>query len=806
MEERTLRVLEYGKVLELLADKTSSSLGRELAEGLQPSDDPVIIKEMLGEVSECRALREMGDQIPLGGIHDVREAVKRADAGGILVAEVLIHISSTLRASRQIAAFFAQRKERTPLLSDWAQGIGDFRQLERAIDAAIGPGGEVQDSASPELGRIRAQIRTYQNRLKDKLDSMVRSSEMQRYLQENLVTMRNDRYVLPVKQEYKAMVPGIVHDQSSSGATLFIEPMAVVELNNQLRQLDAAEQEEIRRILAELSAAVGSRAPEIRATISILAHLDFVNAKAKLAEDMRAEEPEIADGAQITLVGARHPLLKGAVVPIDLELGRSFDTLVITGPNTGGKTVTLKTVGLLTLMAQSGLHVPARTGTSLSVFNQIYSDIGDEQSIEQSLSTFSSHMTHIVDILAKSGGSDTLVLLDELGAGTDPTEGAALAMAILQHLHQKGVRTVATTHYAELKTFAYTTPGLQNASVEFDVETLRPTYRLILGTPGRSNAFEIAKRLGLPDELVDQARGMLSSEYNTMEELIENIHQDARMAREDRMNADRLKMEYSRLVAVMAEKERRLESEKEAILRQAREKARQVIDLSRKEVEELIRLLKSEAEEKRLDEAAKTARTALNELRDNIERELGDHGDADAKNKPKAVPKDLKPGENVRAVNLGREGIVLSIDYDNNQALVQFGIMKVNIALDEIERLDQKKDKGKGRDKSGGAEKARSSSAGGTKTAALETSKALSISTELDLRGLTAEEALQIVDKYLDDALLAGIPRARIIHGKGTGALRTAVIAYLREHSAVKSFRAGETGEGGSGVTVVEFQ
>ena len=804
MEERTLRVLEYGKILDLLADKTSSSLGRELAEELQPTDDPVIIQEMLKEVSECRSMREFGDQIPLGGIHDIRDAVRRADAGGVLLAEILVNISSTLRASRQIAAFFAQRKERAPLLSDWAQGLGDFRQLEREIDAAIGPGGEVLDSASPELGKIRNQIRTYQNRLKDKLDSMVRSADMQRYLQENLVTLRNDRYVLPVKQEYKAMVPGIVHDQSSSGATLFIEPMAVVELNNQLRQLDAAEQEEIRRILAELSDAVGHRAPEIRVSVSIMAHLDFVTAKTKLAEDMRAEEPQIVDGSQITLVGARHPLLKGAVVPIDLELGRGFDTLVITGPNTGGKTVTLKTVGLLTLMAQSGLHVPARTGTSLSVFTRIYSDIGDEQSIEQSLSTFSSHMTHIVDILAKSGGQDTLVLLDELGAGTDPTEGAALAMAILEHLHQKGVRTVATTHYAELKTFAYTTPGLQNASVEFDVETLRPTYRLILGTPGRSNAFEIAKRLGLPDDLVDQARGMLSSDHNTVEELIENIHQDARAAREERMNADRLKMEHSRLVAVMAEKERRLENEKEAILRQAREKARQVLDLSRKEVEELIKLLKSEAAEKRLDEAAKTARTALNELRESMERELGSRGDTDAKGAAKSVPKGLKPGENVRAVNLGREGIVLNVDYDNNQALVQFGIMKVNMALDEIERRDrdQKTGKDKDRDKAIGHR----SLAGETKTAAIETSKALSISTELDLRGLTAEEALQIVDKYLDDALLAGIPRARIIHGKGTGALRTAIIAYLREHSAVKTFRAGESGEGGSGVTVVELQ
>lgn len=798
MEERTLRVLEYGKILDLLADKTSSSLGRELAEELRPTDDPVVIEEMLKEVSECRSMREFGDQIPLGGIHDIRDAVRRADAGGVLMAEVLVNISATLRASRQIATFFAQRKERAPLLSDWAQGLGDFRQLEREIDAAIGPGGEVLDSASPELGKIRTQIRTYQNRLKDKLDSMVRSADMQRYLQENLVTLRNDRYVLPVKQEYKAMVPGIVHDQSSSGATLFIEPMVVVELNNQLRQLDAAEQEEIRRILAALSNAVGERAPEIRVSVSILAHLDFVTAKTKLAEDMRAEEPQIAEGAQITLVGARHPLLKGAVVPIDLELGRDFDTLVITGPNTGGKTVTLKTVGLLTLMAQSGLHVPARTGTSLSVFTRIYSDIGDEQSIEQSLSTFSSHMTHIVDILAKAGEQDTLVLLDELGAGTDPTEGAALAMAILEHLHQKGVRTVATTHYAELKTFAYTTPGLQNASVEFDVETLRPTYRLILGTPGRSNAFEIAKRLGLPDELVEQARGMLSSDHNTVEELIENIHQDARAARDERMNADRLKMEYSRLVGVLAEKERRLENEKEAILRQTREKARQVIDLSRKEVEELIRLLKSEAEEKRLDEAAKVARTALNDLRESMEQELGDRGDGDAKGTTRPIPEGLKPGESVRAINLGREGVVLNVDYSNSQALVQFGIMKVNMALNEIERRDQKDNNNK--------DKAHRSLAGGTKTAAMETSKALSISTELDLRGLTAEEAIQTVDKYLDDALLAGIPRARIIHGKGTGALRTAIIAYLREHSAIKAFRAGESGEGGSGVTVVELQ
>lgn len=786
MNERTWRVLEYDKILTLLSERTSSSLGRELADGLRPSDDPVLVREMLGETTECRNMRDMGEQIPLGGIHDIRQAVKRADVGGVLGPEVLLQVAATLRASRQNKAFFDPRRERFPLLTDWAQGLGDFRPIERAIESAIGPGGEVLDSASPALGRIRAQLRTMQNRLKEKLDSMVRSSETVRYLQEPIVTLRNDRYVIPVRQEFKAMVPGIVHDQSASGATLFIEPMAVVEFNNQLRQLESQEEEEIRRILAELSARVGDSAPEIRASVDILAHLDFVVAKARLGEDQNAIEPIIEEGGVVVLVGARHPLLKGAVVPINLELGRSFDTLVITGPNTGGKTVTLKTVGLLALMAQSGLHVPARHGTALSVFERVFSDIGDEQSIEQSLSTFSSHMTHIVSILAQAADLRSLVLLDELGAGTDPTEGATLAMSILEHLHGRGVRTVATTHYAELKSFAYTHPGLENASVEFDVETLRPTYRLMLGTPGRSNAFEIATRLGLAKPLVDRAREMLTPEHNTVEKLIENIYTDEQAARERRREADMLRAKQEQTLRDFESQKLRFENEKAQLLKQAREQARDLVERTRRESEDLIKLLREEAAQNRLEEASKVVRGELREQREKLDAAL----QAPKARRPAAPPKGLKPGENVVAPGVGRQGIVLEVDSGAGTALVQMGIMKVSLPLDELERVSTQTQTGPGR----------------TNVSSIEQGKTLSVGTELDLRGLTVEEAVMTVDKYLDDIALAGLPRARIIHGKGTGALRNAIISYLRQHSRVKSYRMGESGEGGAGVTVVELK
>lgn len=784
MNDRTLRVLEYHKILAMLADRASSSLGKELALGLRPIDDPVMVREMLQETSECRQLRDQGEGVPLGGIHDIRTSVQLAGAGGVLGPEALVSVVSTLRAARQVGAFFVPRAARCPLLYDWAQGLGDFRTIERSIDGAIGPGGEVLDSASPALARVRAQKRTMQNRLKDRLDSMVRSADIVKYLQEPIVTLRNDRYVVPVRQEFKAMVPGIVHDQSASGATLFVEPVAVVELNNNLRQLESQEEEEIRRVLAELSRRVGDRAPEIRASVEILAHLDFVTARARLGEDQGAIEPVIEDGGVVTLVGARHPLLSGTVVPIDLELGRRFDTLVITGPNTGGKTVTLKTVGLLTLMAQSGLHVPARHGTGLSVFERVFSDIGDEQSIEQSLSTFSSHMTHIVDILSEARGSDTLVLLDELGAGTDPTEGAALAMSVLEHLHARGVRTVATTHYAELKTFAYTTPGLENASVEFDVQTLRPTYRLMLGTPGRSNAFEISLRLGLPGLLVDRARGMLSDEERTVEELIENIQGDERAARQNRLEADRLRLKYEGLLREMDDQRRRFENEKSQLLTKAREEARNVVERVRRETDDLIKVLRSEAEQNRLEEAARFTRNEIRQQREELDREL-----ETPKRRPAAPPKNLKPGEPVHSASLNRDGSVIEVDTAAGQAVVQFGIMKVTLELADLERSEPK---GVNTRKPSGS-------------SAVAAGKASSIPIELDLRGMTADEAIMTVDKYLDDAILAGLPMARIIHGKGTGALRTAVVAYLSQHPHIQSHRPGESGEGGSGVTVVQI-
>ena len=782
MNEQTLRVLEYDKIIAMLCREASCSLGQRLAEELRPSADPDWVLASLAVTTEARRAWEEAGRLPLGGLHDVSSEIDRARIGAVLAPEDLLRVGSTLAGGRRLREFLAERRERLPLLWETASGLGSFRRIEDEIARCLGPDGTVLDDASPDLRRLRNLLRTLQNRVRDKLDSLIRGGDHQKHLQEALVTVRNGRYVVPVRQEYKANFPGIVHDQSASGATVFIEPMAVVELNNQLRSAEADEEEEVRRVLSMLSALVGEEAAAIAATLGALAELDLAFAKGRFSLEMGGIEPEVNDEGWLELRGARHPLLRGEVVPIDAALGKDFDTLVITGPNTGGKTVTLKTIGLLTLMAQSGLHIPARVGSTVGVFTQVACDIGDEQSIEQSLSTFSSHLSHIVAILGGLEGRRTMVLLDELGAGTDPTEGAALAMAILEYLHAREIRTVATTHYSELKAFAYQTPGVQNASVEFDVASLRPTYRLTIGLPGQSNAFAIAARLGLNTSIIERATGLISREDRQVEELIGNIANDAKAARDARRTAEELRARGDRFKQEHEAELARLRREKDEILREAKKEAREILNETRRETENLLRLLQEAGDEKQRREAAKLIREEIRARLDTLETEEAPPpaGEAVALENP-------RPGELVRSRSLDKQGQVLALNGDG-QVLVQVGIIKINLPLTDLSRVDEP------------AGRANQGNLGN-----LGRNKALAVSSELDLRGMRVDEALAMTDKYVDDLALAGMGQARIIHGKGTGALRQAIGDYLRGHPRIKTSRMGLPNEGGAGVTIIEM-
>jgi DNA mismatch repair protein MutS2 len=782
VNERTLRILEFDKIIAKVADFTSSAYGKELALQLQPFTELAIVKEAQQITGEAVRLYTENDRVPLGGIFDIREAVKRAAIGGVLGPEELLAIGSTIRASRLMKDFLAQQTVSAGLLSEWGRNLASFPLLERELERCFGPNGEVLDSASPKLHSLRSRIKTYQNRVREKLDSIVHNSDNSKYLQELLVTVRNDRYVIPVKQEFRALFSGIVHDRSASGATVFVEPMAVVELNNQLAMVESEESEEVNRILAELSGKVQAVKDSLQISVTILARLDLAFAKARYSMATGGTEPELNTVGITKLRNARHPLLIGKVIPISLELGGTFDTLVITGPNTGGKTVTLKTVGLLTLMAQTGLQIPASSGSSLALFKEVLCDLGDEQSIEQSLSTFSAHLTQIVRILDVVCGPDYLVLLDELGAGTDPTEGAALAMSILTHLHSLGVRTVATTHYSELKAFAYNTPGIENASVEFDLETLRPTYHLLIGLPGSSQAFAIALKLGMAEQLVAQARRLISAESAKVEEMLKEIEHDRRQAREDRRlgEADRLKGES--LKNRYEEELAKFKEQKEAWQRQAKAEAREILIETRRDSENLLR---------RLREAAPEERNAIvNEARKRIGEDLERLGEKPKRlpAQPPVAPELLKPGDVVRALALNQTGTVFEVNQET--VTVRLGILKVALPYNEVELVAEPKVKVQIQPKQTGVS--------GLATA-------VNISPEISLRGLNVDEALYQLEKYLDQAVLAGLPRFRVIHGKGTGVLRQAVQKYLKEHPAVKVVAFAEQNEGGSGATVVKL-
>lgn len=792
MNEKTLRVLEFEKIKNMLLQKVESSLGRSIAEALTPSSSFEEVVHWQKETSEASGLLIQKGQITMGGIHDLSYHTKRAEIGSFLYPGQLLEVADTLRAARRLKAMIKDGREedrKYPILEGHIHNLHSFKSIEDRITECIISEEEISDNASTTLKNIRRQIESKNAGIRSRLNGIISSAQSQKYLQEAIITIRQDRYVVPVKQEYRANFPGLIHDQSSSGATLFIEPMAIVEMNNELKELKLKEKVEIERILMELTALVGEKAEEIRDNQKILAHLDFLFSKGKLSVQMRGIEPELNSNGKIRIKNGRHPLLPSkSVVPTNIWVGDDFQTLVITGPNTGGKTVTLKTVGLLTLMAQSGLHIPADFGTRLAVFEQVFADIGDEQSIEQSLSTFSSHMTNLVEILKKVGPS-ALVLLDELGAGTDPTEGAALAIAILNHLYEIGTRTIATTHYTELKQYALTTKGVKNASVEFDLETLSPTYRLLIGVPGKSNAFEISKRLGLDSGIVERAKGYISQEDLAFEDILTTIERNKQTAEKERDEAIRLKLMIQEQKEAYEQKLEKLTLQRDKMLKEAKEEARKLLKEAKEEAERIIKDLRELTAEQ--EEKEKNRR--IEEARKNLREQLGQVGGGWMPSRNVGVntapPKQLKMGDTVIILNLNQKGEVVTLPDANGDLIVQVGIMKVNVHISNL-RLDKE-------------EKEKSKKSG---TGKIMKAKSENIKTSLDLRGQLLEEALLNTDKYLDDAYIAGLPEVTIIHGKGTGVLRDGIKQLLKGHKHVKSFRDGAYGEGGTGVTVAELK
>lgn len=791
MKERTLRVLEFDKVARRLSEMAASQPGKERCLSIMPSRDLDEIEKLQQETSEgVKAILKKGLP-PLAGVRDLKPVFKRVEAGGILDTEQLLQVADLLRAARNMKNYirgergkeegeFTTIKVKTDCLSV-------HTRVEHEINRCIEGPGQVSDDASPALKGIRRQIGTVGEDIRDKLNSIISSPKFQKYLQDNIVTKRGDRYVIPVKQEYRSSVPGLVHDQSASGATLFIEPMAVVELNNKLRELEVKERLEIERILSKLTLMVSQILGDLERNLEILVELDFIFARSKIALEMDACRPIYNTCGYINLKKARHPLIDpDKVVPISVHLGQDFDVLVITGPNTGGKTVTLKTVGLMVLMAQAGLHIPCHSGTELTLFTNVFADIGDEQSIEQSLSTFSSHMTNIVDIL-RDVDKNSLVLLDELGAGTDPTEGAALAMAILDYLLERQVKAIATTHYSELKQFALSRKRVENASVEFDIETLSPTYRLTIGVPGKSNAFEISRRLGLGEKIIDKAAQFLTREEVRLEDLIGDLERNRREMEQEKEWAKRLREEVEGIRAEYQNKMDRLEERREKIIEQAQKEAKRILEQAREKANGIIKELRnlSHVESRERNRKIEQARQKLKWDIERLEETLSKGIKEIAAKKP---PRDLKPGDPVKVLSLDQKGTVLEKPDQNGEVMVQIGIMKLKVKISNLQKIEEK--------------------AGDVvvKSTARTMSKASTISPQIDVRGQVLGDALLNVDKYLDDASLAGLKQVTIIHGKGTGVLRSGIQQLLRTHKHVASFRRGTFGEGGDGVTVVELK
>ena len=787
IELRALKTLEFHKVREQVGKYCTSSIGMSAVEELIPETDYNTVVELLEEMDEGLSILRVKGTVPMGGIFDVRPQAKRAQIGGMLSPMELMEISSTIRASRILRNFiedieaegdisiphFIERKEQLPVLTG----------LQHEINDCIDENGAVLDSASSTLRSIRQSLRSEEAKVRGKLESLIRGSNASKMLSDAIITIRNDRFVIPVKQEYRGHYGGIVHDQSSSGQTLFIEPDAVVQANNEVQRLKVKEQAEIERILLELSAKVQEVAHDIFVLVGLLGEIDVILAKGKYGQANKCTKPKMNNDGYIRLVRARHPLLPiDVAVPNTIELGREYSAIVITGPNTGGKTVTLKTVGLCTIMAQAGLPVPALDGSELSVYDKIFADIGDEQSIEQSLSTFSSHMVNIVDILSKFNDK-SLVLFDELGAGTDPQEGAALAISILDEVVDYGATVLATTHYPELKAYGYNRPNVVNASVEFDIETLSPTYRLLIGVPGRSNAFEISSRLGLKDNIIQRAKSFTGTDRHEVESMIASLEESRLRSEREADEAHALLQEADRIKAELQAQMKTYEERKEALDKKAKEKARKIVDEAKREAEAIIQELKDMKKQaaanvkehelidakKRLDEAAPKENKVLQKAAANRERQ-----------------QKLQVGDEVKVLSYGQKGTIIE-KASNNEWVVQIGILKMKLPDHDLQYVKPEKE---------------------------QTVRAMTnvrnrnnhVKLELDLRGERYEDAIIRTEKYIDDALLANYHRVSIIHGKGTGALRQGIQSYLKGHKRVKSYRYGEAGEGGFGVTVVELK
>ena len=782
MLEKVLKTLEYDKIRTMVAERTQCCTGRELAEAMEPVFTNGEAASQMALTAEAEKLLIRTGRSPAEGFPDLRGCLKRVHAALYLSPGELLGVARCLKAIR-LCKEALESAEDCPLLGNLAQWLQAHRSIEEEIGRCIAGEEEISDGASPALLRIRRSMRIANDRVRERLGNMIRSATFQKYLQEPLVTIRNGRFVLPVKQEYRQNVPGLIHDQSGSGATLFIEPTAVVELGNEYKKLLGEEEEEIQRILSELTALCAPYSQDILEGLGILGQVDLAFAKARLGREMEGVQPEMDQQGFLRIIKGRHPLIpKEQVVPIDVWLGEEFTTLIITGPNTGGKTVTLKTVGLFALMAQSGLFIPAQTGSRLPVFQAVYGDIGDEQSIEQSLSTFSSHMTNIVEIL-KQADAGSLVLLDELGAGTDPVEGAALAMSILEELHSRGCRTVATTHYSEIKAFALTRAGMENASMEFDVDRLCPTYRLFIGIPGKSNAFEISKRLGMEERLIEKAREYLKNEDVKFEDVISGAEAQRRQAEEERRLAAAERDATAKLREEMEKQRARLEGERETLRAKAREDSRRLVNETREEMEKLVAAIRAipGLDQRAADRVIQRSRDALRkreaDLAEPLEKKSQDPG---------AAPKQVRPGETVRILSLDQKATVLSPADAKGDVQVQAGIMKLTVKLKDLRLIqDTAPTKGVGK-------------------VQLDTQRQGGL--ELDVRGKLVDEAILEVDRYIDNCLMSGLDQVSIIHGKGTGALRAGIQDYLKRDKRVKSYRMGAYGEGDAGVTVVTLK
>ncbi len=782
IQEKTYITLEYDKIRSILKQHLASEVGQEFAEKLRPAETLKDAELLQEQTWEAESIYTRTGRTPITGFPDVRELVGRMHAALFLSTRELLSIAQAMRASRE-AKEILQTGDENSLLCNLANRLSSHRSVEEEVARCILAEDEISDNASPELNRIRRQMKIVGERVREKLNGMLRSTTTQKYLQEAVITIRNGRYVLPVKAECRAQIPGLVHDQSSSGATLFIEPAAVVELGNENKRLLIEEKNEIERILSGLTAMIAPFADEIHISCNVMGALDVVFARAILARDQRASRPKLNETGCIRIIRGRHPLIpKDKVVPVDIWLGETFRTLIITGPNTGGKTVTLKTVGLFTLMAMSGMFIPADEGTELSTFDNVFADIGDEQSIEQSLSTFSSHMTNTVRILSEAD-ERSLVLLDELGAGTDPIEGAALAQAILESLYDRKTLTVATTHYSEIKAFALMHAGMQNASMEFDVDRLCPTYRLFIGIPGKSNAFEISRRLGLTNTVIERAQDFLQKKDIAFETVLSEAEQARRSAEDDRDAIGKMRIEIEKLKTDLEKEKKKLEEEKSQLRAKAKEDARRMVQETRQDMEKLIVQLRSieKIDQKQLERAVQSSRDAMRKTEERL------YEQAIQRDSAGEAPESVVPGERVKLITLGQEATVLKAPDAKGEVLVQAGIIKMNIPLSDIRPIEQKK---------------KQTITSAKVTLAADRGSALSI----DLRGMLVDDACLELDRFIDNALLTGVHEFYAVHGKGTGALRTGVQTYLKNHPRVKSYRIGAYGEGDAGVTVVTLK